>query len=284
MTHGSRCSDEADRSPQDSSGSSCRCAAIWCRAGVRIHPAPSPELPRRSSPTAVRPAAAGRCGDRVVRRRAGQPRTSGNDGLARVPSWSWNGRISTPDFRNTPLWARVAGRADLAGYFGATVGACAVRLASNRRLPRSPSRPRSSSASRPRPCLPCPTTPARRQAFLRSTFRAAVAELAARLVRITNLKLVNPQRLDRLSPPASRLDTGAQELRRLDFRTRWPMPTRSPTCAAQLALADPPKKGLITDLDDIALKRDRRRRRAGWDFLASRPAWGHRHGLYQQML
>ncbi len=134
------------------------------------------------------------------------------------------------------------------------------------------------------PTLPLPPVsyhPGTQESAFETDLRAAVAELAARLVRITNLKLVNPQRLDRLSPPASRLDVKSE----LSSGFPYTMAHADAVAdlLAQLILADPPKKGLITDLDDTLWKG------IVGDVGLAGISWhldqlSHRHGLYQQML
>jgi FkbH-like protein len=111
--------------------------------------------------------------------------------------------------------------------------------------------------------------------------RASVAGLAARLTRLPNVKVINPQRLDHLSPPGQRLDVA------FELTTGFPYATAHASAVAELvaaaAMPPAPKKGLITDLDDTlwrGILGEVGPTGVSWD-LDRR---SHSHGLYQQML
>ncbi len=131
------------------------------------------------------------------------------------------------------------------------------------------------------PFPPAPLMPGWRLADCELQVRARVYALAAHAVRLPGVRLLNPQRLDQLSPPAERLDVRADLLSGFPYR-----PPHASTVAELLArlLQDaPPKKGLITDLDDTL-----------WRGLlgevgADGVSWSldrhsHAHALYQQLL
>jgi FkbH-like protein len=134
------------------------------------------------------------------------------------------------------------------------------------------------------PTLPLPPfayTPGWQSSSFESELRRVTAELAAELSRSVNVRVISPQRLDRLSPPARRFDV------RSELSTGFPYSNGHADALAALAsqlLRNPlPKKGLITDLDDTL-----------WKGILGEVgvegiAWeldGHAqmHGLYQQLL
>ena len=111
--------------------------------------------------------------------------------------------------------------------------------------------------------------------------RARLCALASRLAGSTNVRLVNPQRLDRLSPPAERLDVKSDLLSGFPYRTAH----ASAVAGMLAALLRPaaPKKGLITDLDDTLWRG--LLGEAGPDGVSwSLDRRSHAHALYQQML
>ena len=111
--------------------------------------------------------------------------------------------------------------------------------------------------------------------------RRIAAVLAGRLVRLPHVRLVDPPRIDRLSPAAERLDAKAY------LATGFPYRVAHAACLAeQLALLvcpPTPKKGLITDLDNVL-----------WRGILGEDgpegiSWGveektRAHALYQQLL
>ena len=134
------------------------------------------------------------------------------------------------------------------------------------------------------PTLPIPPvafTPGWQASGFDSALREAVASLAARLGRLDGIRTVSSQRLDRTSPPSSRLDV------RSELSTGFPYTLAHADALADLAariLRNPlPKKGLITDLDDTLWKG------ILGEVSVEGIAWDldHRaqsHGLYQQLL
>jgi FkbH-like protein len=97
----------------------------------------------------------------------------------------------------------------------------------------------------------------------------------------SNVKVLNPQRLDRLSPPPDRFD--------VESEVRWGFPYRLPHAATlaellgQLIKGPVPKKGLITDLDDTLWKGvlgEVGSEEVSWDLDHD----SHMHGLYQQLV
>jgi len=94
------------------------------------------------------------------------------------------------------------------------------------------------------------------------------------------IRVLNSERLDRISPPAERRDAKSE------LATGFPYTqTHAETLASLLAmLLDPPqpKKGLITDLDDTlwrGILGEAGANGISWDHAAS-----HVHGIYQQFL
>lgn len=133
------------------------------------------------------------------------------------------------------------------------------------------------------PTLPLPPvgfTPGWCSSSLASEVREAVAALGSRLSSST-IRIVNPQRLDRISPPGSRLDVKSE------ISAGFPYTLGHADALAGLIariIQNPlPKKGLITDLDDTLWKGilgevgvDGVR----WDL----DHHAQSHGLYQQLL
>jgi FkbH-like protein len=111
--------------------------------------------------------------------------------------------------------------------------------------------------------------------------RHAVARFSAEIAGIKHVALVNPQRLDSVSPPHTRYDV------RSDLHAGFPytLPHAGALASGLAALIRPPqpKKGLITDLDDTfwaGLVGEYGHDKVSWD-LASH---SQIHGLYQQLL
>jgi FkbH-like protein len=111
--------------------------------------------------------------------------------------------------------------------------------------------------------------------------RESVASFAARASRTQGLKLVNPQHLDLLSPPSERFDAKSELLTGFPYRLEHAGKLASLLCS--LLCNAPPKKGIITDLDDTLWKGTLGE--AGvdgicWDLAGH----GQVHGIYQQFL
>jgi FkbH-like protein len=111
--------------------------------------------------------------------------------------------------------------------------------------------------------------------------RESLARFATMADQSANVNLVNPQLLDRCSPPGDRLDVQSELMSGFPYRL-----AHTSTVAQLLArlLRPPtPKKGLITDLDDTL-----------WRGIVGEVGWegiswdldhhSHVHGLYQQLL
>jgi len=117
--------------------------------------------------------------------------------------------------------------------------------------------------------------------FFDLRLRGLTAEFSARLAEIPSIKIVNPQRLDRLSPPNDRLDVKS------DLQSGFPyrLPHASTIAELLVGLIAPhmAKKGLITDLDDTfwrGLLGEVGVDGVSWDL----DHHSHIHGLYQQLL
>lgn len=111
--------------------------------------------------------------------------------------------------------------------------------------------------------------------------RDIMGAFCARLVEEPNVKFVNAQRLDLLSPPGERLDVKSELLSGFPYR----LPHASTMAELLVDLAAPPvaKKGLVTDLDGTLWR----------GILGEVGVYGiswdldhrsHIHGLYQQLL
>jgi FkbH-like protein len=134
------------------------------------------------------------------------------------------------------------------------------------------------------PTLPLPPiafTPGWQAGPVESDLRQIIAEFSCRLAKLPEIRLVSAQRLDRLSPPASRFDVVS------DLRAGFPYTlTHADSLAALLAriIRDPsPKKGLITDLDDtfwMGILGEVGIENIAWDL----DHHAQKHGLYQQLL
>lgn len=133
------------------------------------------------------------------------------------------------------------------------------------------------------PTLPLPpvsfTRRARASAFTLG-LRSMVASLSAELSQMQGVRVVDPQRIDALSS-AARLDVNS------DLSTGFPYTLAHASALgevlAELVLNRPPKKGLITDLDDTlwrGILGEVGVQAISWD-LENR---SQIHGLYQQLL
>jgi FkbH-like protein len=134
------------------------------------------------------------------------------------------------------------------------------------------------------PTLPIPPvafTPGWQVSAFESELRAAMGSIAARLAGHGGVRTVSSYRLDQTSPPGSRLDV------RSEFNAGFPYTlTHADALAELIAHAvrnPPPKKGLITDLDDTLWKG------ILGEVSVDGIAWdldhhAQKHGLYQQLL
>ena len=134
------------------------------------------------------------------------------------------------------------------------------------------------------PSLPLPPvayTSGRQASSFDLELRESVSAFAARVGAWPNVRIVNPQRLDLLSPAGGRLDVKSELL------SGFPYKVAHASLVAELLtdlIVPPlPKKGLITDLDDTlwrGILGDDGVREVYWDLDHN----GHIHGLYQQLL
>jgi FkbH-like protein len=107
------------------------------------------------------------------------------------------------------------------------------------------------------------------------------ASISTSLSAHRRIRLLSSQRLDELSPPARRFDVKAEITTGFPYSLEHA--SRLAELFASLVLDSPPKKGLITDLDDTlwaGILGEIGVDRVTWD-LASH---SHMHGLYQQFL
>jgi len=111
--------------------------------------------------------------------------------------------------------------------------------------------------------------------------RRLVGELASQVSNMPSLRAVNPQRLDRLSPPAERLDAKSE------LRSGFPYSLAHASAVGELLarLIKPPapRKGLITDLDETlwrGILGEVGVDEISWDL----DHHSHMHALYQQLL
>jgi FkbH-like protein len=111
--------------------------------------------------------------------------------------------------------------------------------------------------------------------------RQIVANLAARVVGASGVRIINSQKLDELSPPRERLEIRTELSS--GFPYRLPHTNALAELLAQLLRPPAPKKGLITDLDDtlwLGIVGDVGAEAIWWDL----DHHAQIHGLYQQLL
>jgi FkbH-like protein len=134
------------------------------------------------------------------------------------------------------------------------------------------------------PTLPLPPisfTPGWHAGALDLELRAIVSSVGVQIARTANVKLLNPERLDRLSPPSARLDAKSELASGFPYKL-----THASTVAemvSRLVSSPAPKKGLITDLDDTL-----------WNGILGEEGFdgifwdlehhSQSHGLYQRLL
>jgi FkbH-like protein len=134
------------------------------------------------------------------------------------------------------------------------------------------------------PTLPLPPfahTPGHLASAVELDLRRAVAQFAVVLVECPGVRLVRSQRLDQRSPADQRRDVNSE------LGAGFPYSTTHADAVADLLAAlmspAPPKKGLITDLDDTlwrGILGEGGVEGIAWDL----DQHAHIHGLYQQLL
>lgn len=134
------------------------------------------------------------------------------------------------------------------------------------------------------PTLPLPPisfTPKEQAGRFDLDLRACVASAAARLARLPNVRVLNVSQPAELPEAAARLDTESELL--AGFPYRLPHAAAMARMLARLISDRPPKKGLITDLDDTLWKGlvgEVGAEGIGWTLDHGAQI----HGLYQQLL
>ncbi len=134
------------------------------------------------------------------------------------------------------------------------------------------------------PTLPLPPaffTPGWQASEAELSLRQAVMELGRAAASRANVAVVSMQHLDRVSPPGARFDLRGELLTGLPYTLEHADALGA--ALAELLLPPPPKKGLITDLDDTlwnGIIGDAGADGVSWD-LANH---SQIHGLYQQTL
>jgi FkbH-like protein len=98
------------------------------------------------------------------------------------------------------------------------------------------------------PLLPISFSPGGQASVFDLELRARISSLGLKMAAIANVKVLNSERLDRLSPPDNRLDVKSE------LTSGFPYKLAHASAVAELLSRmispAPPKKGLVTDLDD----------------------------------
>jgi FkbH-like protein len=134
------------------------------------------------------------------------------------------------------------------------------------------------------PTLPLPPVsyhPGRYLGTFEVQLRDRLSQFAVGLSRLSRAKLVNPQLLDRLSPPGERLDVPTELAS--GFPYRLPHASVVAERLARIIRSPVPKKGLITDLDNTlwrGILGEDGPLGISWDLDHG----SHIHALYQQLL
>jgi FkbH-like protein len=134
------------------------------------------------------------------------------------------------------------------------------------------------------PTLPLPPfapTAGGQASMVELHLRESVAAFGTEVAGTRNVKVVNPQRLDRLSPPGERLDVKSELLSGFPYAVSHADAVAG--LLAWLIRSPQPKKGLIADLDDTLW------RGILGEVGVEGVSWSldhhsHMHGLYQQLL
>jgi FkbH-like protein len=134
------------------------------------------------------------------------------------------------------------------------------------------------------PTLPLPPisfTPGWQASAFETELRACVSTMASQVVQLSNVRALNPQQLDLLSPFAERFDVKSELL--TGFPYRMSHAAILSELLARLVANPAPKKGLITDLDDTVWKGilgEVGLDGVSWDL----DHHSHMHAVYQQLL
>jgi len=134
------------------------------------------------------------------------------------------------------------------------------------------------------PTLPFPPisfAPGWQASSFETEVRALLASAFDHVVRIPNVKVVNPQQLDFLSPLGQRLDVSSEILTGFPYRLSHASVLAE--LLSQLITSPAPKKGLITDLDDTVwqgILGEVGLEGVSWDLEHH----SHMHAVYQQLL
>jgi FkbH-like protein len=134
------------------------------------------------------------------------------------------------------------------------------------------------------PTLPLPPvfyTPACQLGSQEQRLSQAVMEFGAWALDRKGVRLVNPRYLSHLSPPAQRFDFKGDLLTGIPYTLSHSDQLAS--CLAKLLVPPPPKKGLITDLDETlwsGIAGEVGAQAVSWDLAGQ----AQTHGLYQQLL
>jgi len=134
------------------------------------------------------------------------------------------------------------------------------------------------------PTLPLPPishTPGSQAGTIELELRHCIAEFAIHAAQIPNVRIVNPERLDLLSPLGQRFDARSELA--TGFPYKLPHASTLAELISQLICPPVPKKGLITDLDDTlwnGILGETGIDGVSWDLEHH----SHMHGLYQRSL
>lgn len=134
------------------------------------------------------------------------------------------------------------------------------------------------------PTLPLPPisyAPSWEASAFETQLRARVSTMAEKIHQLPNVKVVNPQQLDLLSPPGQRFDVDSELL--TGFPYRLPHAAALAELLGRLVNSPAPKKGLITDLDDTiwnGILGEVGPEGVSWDL----DHHSQMHGVYQQLL
>jgi FkbH-like protein len=134
------------------------------------------------------------------------------------------------------------------------------------------------------PSLPLPPVsyhPGRYLGTFELQLRDCLSQFAVGLSQLSRVKMVNPQLLDRLSPPGERLDVPSELVS--GFPYRLPHTSVVAELLARIIRSPVPKKGLITDLDNTlwrGILGEDGPQGISWDLDHG----SYIHGLYQRHL